>query len=215
MDTVELRNKVKELSPWWENIKLTDEVATTDGPASKDYLYGLVEPFLPPLENARILDIGSNACGWPVELAKHGAKDITVVERSEHYVRQGKFIKDFFNFDISINRYNLLDHSVEENIEKFGKFDIVCCFGVLYHLMWEDVIKMLANVYEMSTSKMFIGTHTHACSARPHLDWVVSRENVVKALNQVGYGNVVDISIRPHGNIDKCIPNDWYFTIDK
>jgi ubiquinone/menaquinone biosynthesis C-methylase UbiE len=100
----------------------------------------------------KILDIGAGTGEYSVYFAKQGF-DVTAIELVEENVNQiREKIKEGFN--IQVFQGNALDLSIIGD----KRFDIVLCFGPLYHLgRIEDRMKCISEVKRVSkdTGKMF------------------------------------------------------------
>src|SRR4051794_31532387 len=78
----ELRSRIEELGPWYQNIELTDGVSTKDLGGDRDIfahddipapLWRLIAKDLPDLTGWRVLDIGCNAGFMSFESKRLGA----------------------------------------------------------------------------------------------------------------------------------------------
>ena len=99
----------------------------------------------------RIADLGCLEGGYSVEFAKAGY-DAVGFEAREENIRKCNFLKE----DLKLQNLKFIKDDVK-NIEKYGKFDVIICAGLLYHLDYPvSYIKTLGKI----TNKMLL-LHTH------------------------------------------------------
>ena len=134
--TEELERKIRELGPWFHNLKLPGGVETApdhplgDFPAFK---WSQVAGALPAdLTGQRALDIGCNAGFYSFELARRGA-DVLAVDHDEHYLAQARWARGRLGFE---DRVEIRRLSVYDLARITDTFDIVLFMGVLYHLRY-------------------------------------------------------------------------------
>lgn len=130
----ELRARVVELGPWFQNIDLGQGVHTApdhflgDYPAFKFARFAQVLPR--DLAGASVLDIGCNAGFYSIEMKKRGAGRVLGVDSDDRYLAQARLVADELGFeDIEYRKLSVYD------VGALGeKFDLVVFMGVLYHL---------------------------------------------------------------------------------
>ena len=138
MNTDELREKVASFPYWYHHIKLTDEV-TTPGFAPIQ-----MEAYRVPLDltGKRILDVGAWDGFWTFEALKRGASEVVAIDdfsddltpdksRRATGWQQFDLCRDVLDWGDQCRRQEL--NLYELKPETFGAFDIVFCFGLLYH----------------------------------------------------------------------------------
>jgi tRNA (mo5U34)-methyltransferase len=78
-----------------------------------------------------VLDVGCNCGGFAVAAARDGATRVLGIDVVERYIEQARFVKraleaDELEFEVM---------AIEEvECDRVGSFDLVLCFGVLFHL---------------------------------------------------------------------------------
>lgn len=79
-------------------------------------------------------------------------------------VREGNFKKACFSKEVlGLENFHVhLDDVRNLSVEKYGKFDVVLCLGILYHLDFEDVVRFLESIQSVTTG--FGIFHTHISS---------------------------------------------------
>jgi tRNA (mo5U34)-methyltransferase len=130
----ELRRRVDELAPWFQNLELPHGIRTApehflgDYPAFK---FQRFEHALPEdLTGKSVLDIGCNAGFYSIEMKKRGAERVLGIDSDDRYLAQARLASDVLGFtDIEYARLSVYD------VAQLGeKFDWVIFMGVLYHL---------------------------------------------------------------------------------
>lgn len=130
----QLRARVAELAPWFQNIDLGDGIQTApdhflgDYPAMKFANFAHVLPR--SLEGASVLDIGCNAGFYSIEMKRRGAGRVLGVDSDERYLAQARLVAEELGFpDIEYRKLSVYD------VGALGeKFDLVIFMGVIYHL---------------------------------------------------------------------------------
>lgn len=108
-----------------------------------------------PISNCRVLDLGCLDGIFSIEFALQGAETVGV-EIREDSIERAKFCKKALNLEnLTFIQKDARDISVE--IE--GKFDVILCSGLLYHLTASDSIKLISQMYEMTNHLLIIDTH--------------------------------------------------------
>lgn len=136
----ELLQKVLEKPYWYHRIELPGGVVTPGwAPISRD-AYRIPED----LTGKRVLDIGAWDGYWSFEAMRRGAKQVIAVDDFSDYLGslQNSDRRAWENFDLCreafgydperCQRHEMSIYDLKEST--FGRFDIVFCFGVMYHL---------------------------------------------------------------------------------
>lgn len=117
------------------------------------------------LDTLRILDLACLEGLYAVELARHGAA-VVGIEGRESSIEKARFAKEV----LGLENLQLLQDDVRNlSRAKHGRFDVVLCLGILYHLDSPDVFEFLASIAEVCQG--FAIFHTHVA-----LEPEVSRE---------------------------------------
>lgn len=109
-----------------------------------------------PLSESRILDLGCLDGQFSIEFAQHGAKTVGV-EIREANIEKAIFCKDILNLH---NLEFRKDDVRNISLKSYGKFDVIICSGILYHLPAGDAINLIQKMFEMTTRAVIIDTHT-------------------------------------------------------
>jgi len=118
----------------------------------------------------RVLDVGCLEGGFTMAATKFGAKEAVGIEARETHIQRCNLVKKLLKLN------NLVFyHSNVKDIKKLnlGKFDVIICSGLLYHL--DDPYLFLHEMYEILNSNgiMMIDTHValedvygHRCESK-------------------------------------------------
>lgn len=127
-----LQSKADKYS-WYHTIKLSNDVYTKSViPHFKekwDFMLQGMENI--DFKNKRVLDVGCRDGLFSFEAEKRGAKEIIAIDND---ISEGasEFLIPLFNSKVQMYEMNLYDL----NPEKFGLFDVIIFYGVLYHLRY-------------------------------------------------------------------------------
>jgi SAM-dependent methyltransferase len=119
---------------WYHRIKVADGLSTNPVPEddqqpSWDFILDCIKNI--DFKDKRVLDIGCRDGLFSFEAEKRGAKEIVAIDND---ISRGAvdFLIPFFNSKVKMSELNLY----ELTPEKYGFFDIILFFGVLYHLRY-------------------------------------------------------------------------------
>lgn len=136
----ELRRRVEELAPWYQNIELTEGVWTKDLNGDRDIfssydipapLWRIIAKDLPDLKGMRVLDIGCNAGYMSFECKRLGATSVLGIDLNVgagNFVDQALFCREVLGIDVEFREQSFFD------LEPEAPFELVLFCGVLYHL---------------------------------------------------------------------------------
>jgi ubiquinone/menaquinone biosynthesis C-methylase UbiE len=156
MDTqtiINTRNKVIARYGNWtaHNICLQDDVYTIAPRIVGDEvkLRRIVQCVLDltggSVEGLRILDLACLEGLYAIEFARHKANCLGI-EGREANVEKARFAKQVLRLD---NLDFVRDDVRNLSTEKYGRFDVVLCLGVLYHLDAPDVFRFIERLSEV------------------------------------------------------------------
>lgn len=140
MDASEIRRRVAELGPWYQNIDLGEGMTTKDLGGDADIfaehdipgpLWRLIAPELGDLTGHNVLDIGCNAGYMSFEAKRLGAARVLGVDSNlgatTSFLDQAEFCREILGLDVEFREISFLDLSPEP-------FHTILFCGVLYHL---------------------------------------------------------------------------------
>jgi len=152
-------NVIAEHGPWTaHNIQLSGSVFTRSSadPAGCPWLLPLFRDFTrKPLHELRIVDLACLEGLYGIEFARSGA-EVVGIEGREQNLAKARFVKEV----LALDRLTLLQDDVRNlSLERHGRFDIVFCSGILYHLDVPDVFHFVRRMAEVCTGFLFLNTH--------------------------------------------------------
>ena len=99
----------------------------------------------------RVVDLGCLEGGFAVEFARMGFDTLGIEVREENMAKCN-YVKE----NLNLPNLQFVKDDVR-NIVSYGKFDIVLCYGLLYHL--NDPIDFLTKISDCNNKLMFLNTH--------------------------------------------------------
>jgi len=168
MSDSEIRAKIAELGPWSKDIRLSETVSTNPEEAyaaRANYILQLVsELFGGRLAGLRIVDLGCNEAELAIEFAMQGA-DVVAIDGRESNLAKPQLVKELLELDkLTIINENVINVTADT----YGQFDVVLCFGLLYHL--DDPYRFLKSIHEMTRRSLFLNTHVAVPGrSQPHI----------------------------------------------
>jgi len=107
-----------------------------------------------PVAHLRILDLASLEGIYSFEFAAWGAQ-VTGIEGRQSNLDKAEVLREKLNLPVSFIKDDVRNLSVERH----GKFDVVLCLGILYHLDAPDILPFLKRVNEVCSDFAVIDTH--------------------------------------------------------
>ena len=131
MDRTALANKLEQYE-WYHQIKVADELYTP-GIASYQPMwdFNLRAMSAIDFEGKKVLDVGCRDGLFSFEAERRGALEIVGID-SDLSLGATELLIPYFESKVRMYEMNMLDITPE----KFGTFDIILFFGVLYHLRY-------------------------------------------------------------------------------
>ncbi len=103
----------------------------------------------------RVLDLGCNAGFWSLNAVEAGADFVLGVDGRQMHVDQANFVFEVKGIDRS--RYEFaLGNIYEFDFKKYPPFDIVFCFGLMYHIA--KPVSLIEMISEVNTDILIIDT---------------------------------------------------------
>jgi SAM-dependent methyltransferase len=142
-----------EFGPWMvSNIRLGEGVHTKrdDWIGVGEFLVHAVTQAVSdlaskPLEHLRILDLACGEGGFSIELGLHGASVLGIEGRAAN-VEKARFAAEELGLDrVTFQLGDVRDWREEE----IGRFDVVLCLGILYHLEAADAVHLIQRCHEV------------------------------------------------------------------
>jgi hypothetical protein len=107
-------------------------------------------------DSLKVLDLGSFEGLYAIELGLQKTERVVGIEGRTANLKKAKFSKD----TLGINNIEFFQDDVRNLSEqKYGRFDVILCLGLLYHLDTPDVFYLLEKIYKMCDRFLIIDTH--------------------------------------------------------
>jgi len=127
-----IRQRITELGDWFQNLDLNG-VPTAPNHFLGDYPTIKWKKFahsIPQdLRGKTVLDIGSNAGFYSIQMKQRGADRVVGIDHDPAYLAQARFAAEMSGTEIEFRELDV--YSIKELHERF---DVVLFMGVLYHL---------------------------------------------------------------------------------
>jgi SAM-dependent methyltransferase len=150
----------REHGPWVDNVALGDGISTVRPYATAEerrthaVLQAVADGLGGDLSGARMLDLGAAEGRHSIEFASHGA-EVLAVEGRPGNCEKLRFLKDA----LSLDRLEVLQSDVRElSAETHGRFDVVLCLGLLYHLEGKAAVRLIREIGAMTTRLALVDT---------------------------------------------------------
>ncbi len=138
MSQSELQARIDAFDFWYHRIELPDGIITPGWAPVDTGIYGIPDR----LDGKRVLDVGAWDGYWTFEAINRGASEVVAIDDfSDHLGDNVKrtawdtfdLCRDALGLDDSIcKRFEMTVYDLTP--EDLGMFDVVFCFGTLYHL---------------------------------------------------------------------------------
>jgi len=110
--------------------------------------------FGPDLSGLRVLDLGAGEGGLSLELARHGA-EVVYVDGREHNAAKARFVAEV----LGIQGIRFLCEDVRNLPDFEKKFDLVLCYGLLYHLDAASAFNLIERIGRITARVAVVDTH--------------------------------------------------------
>jgi tRNA (mo5U34)-methyltransferase len=108
------------------------------------------------LAGKRVLDLGCNAGFWSLHAIESGCDFVLGIDGREMHIDQANLVFDVKN--VEKDRYRFVQADIfETDFAALGKFDVVLCLGLLYHV--SKPIELLERIAEAGSDIVVIDTH--------------------------------------------------------
>src|SRR5215212_163261 len=110
--------------------------------------------FGPDLSGLRVLDLGAGEGGLSLEFARQGAA-VVYVDGREHNVAKARFVAEV----LDIQGIRFLCEDVRNLPDFEQKFDLVLCYGLLYHLDAAAAVGLIERISGITSRVAVVDTH--------------------------------------------------------
>jgi SAM-dependent methyltransferase len=108
-----------------------------------------------PLQDLRVLDLGCLEGGYAIELALHGAEVVGVEGRIAN-IEKARFAQRRLNLKKAAFFHDDIRNVSEA---RYGRFDVILCLGVLYHLDSNSIFDFIKQLFAMCNRLAIFDTH--------------------------------------------------------
>lgn len=108
------------------------------------------------LGSLRLADLGALEGGFAIECALRGA-EVVGVEGRESNLARARFAASALALEDRVEF--VLDDVRNFTRARYGRFDVVLCLGLLYHLDGPDIFDLLGHLADVATRFVLIDTH--------------------------------------------------------
>ena len=209
-----LEAQIKNEDYWFQRIELAADLAApgwSDPKSEKLPYFGLPED----MSGMRVLDIGCAEGFFSFEAERRGASEVIAIDAFPDSVRRFNICRNALNSKATAFLTNVYDLSAR----RFGTFDLVMFFGVLYHL--RHPLLALEKIESVCSGNLLLQTANFEDPAlgdtgaakfhpfgiqsgppeKPMFDptvfWIPNATCVRDMLRHVGFRNVEQISTKP------------------
>lgn len=107
------------------------------------------------LAGARVLDLASHDGRFGFAALQNGAAHVVGIDVKDHLVRTGR--EHFDAYGIGADRYTFLVGDMFDCLDREGPFDVVFCFGILYHIT--EQLELLTRIAEVNPRHVIVDTN--------------------------------------------------------
>ena len=195
------------LGEFWEQITLKDGTVIGKGRSKKLLWQRHLSPYFNKyeLENKRIMDIGSNAGGNLIELAKFNPSLLVGVESSKFFFKQMKFVVE--NHGINCQ---LINKRIEDLPRNIKKFDLIFMLGTIYHWQSKACYQVLEYCKANST-RLIVSSQLNPNPVRCNVDWDLSKNGHIQLFKNAGFTSLKTIYEKTESDGWDALTNQWYF----
>jgi tRNA (mo5U34)-methyltransferase len=149
----DILRRIGQVEHWYHRIPITPDITT---PGAQDTETMLTQVGIPEdCTGMRVLDIGARDGFFSFEVERRGAVDIVALDNVPPDKTGFSVAKDLLGSRVEYvtdNVYNL-------SVERFGRFDMILFFGVLYHL--RHPLLALDRIWDVSNqgARLYVESH--------------------------------------------------------
>jgi len=96
-----------------------------------------------PVSQLRVLDLACAEGQFTLEFGRMGCERCVGVEVRSQHVTKCNFAKQAMGLD---NVEFVVGDVNDVDVSTFGRFDVILCLGLMYHLSWPSIIRILENI---------------------------------------------------------------------
>ena len=159
----EIKQRIDSFSRWHYQFDLKGnptpifdkKVAIRHRQRKKYFFDPLVRLLGGSLAGKRVLDLGCNAGFWSLRAIGGGCDYILGIDGRQEHIDQANFV--FEVKEIPKRRYDFVEGNIFDlDLRKFGKFDVVLCLGLMYHI--SKPMELLEQISKVDSDVLVIDT---------------------------------------------------------
>jgi hypothetical protein len=149
---------IAEQGPWTAMAIRLPDGSYTLPPAADHRLRRIVQTASDlvgkPLSQCRVLDLACLEGHYGIEFALHGAEVVGIEGRAASVAKC-----EFAKRALALERIEFFQDDVRGlSVEKYGRFDIVLCSGLLYHLPAQDAWRLIQSMHDSCSRLVIVDT---------------------------------------------------------
>ena len=153
LDSEYITRRIGEVEYWHQRIPITEDIMT---PGAQDTQTMLAYVGLPDdCSGMRVLDIGTRDGFFAFEVERRGATEVIGLDNVPPHLTGFNVAKELLHSRVEYvvdNVYNL-------SVTKYGRFDLVLFFGVLYHL--RHPLLVLDRIWDVCNESALLYVESH------------------------------------------------------
>ena len=182
-DKNDIKKEILSTGDWYNPIVLDGEMVSLKASWMKDFHYyrhqhvfqNLLKR-IPSLENLKVLDVGCNEGYYSFAARELGAAYVKGMDLRDINILRANQVKKYFGYD---NCEFVKGNIADPNLLGIEPFDIVFCFGVLYHL--ENPMIAIRNLRALTTSLLVIDSALASFDLEPSINITVEPTENLRA----------------------------------
>lgn len=211
--TDNFQKRLAALGDFWERIDFPNGVSVGPGRNKeilwRDYLSNYIDKS--SLAGKSVLDIGCNAGGNLVEIAKSKPSCLVGLEANALFYKQALFVLEQFGVDAEVRHYRIApEKAAGDYAAELGRFDVIFLFGVIYHLNRKTNLGILRYIRDNCTNCYF-SSQLFSSEKRHKVDWDLTREGHEDLFREAGFSEFSTIYEKKDTDTWLGLTNQWYF----
>lgn len=209
----EFQARLSALGEFWERIEFPNGVTVGPG-RNKEILYrDYLSPYIDKasMTGKSVLDIGCNAGGNLVEIAKANPARLVGIEANTTFYNQAIFVVEQFGIDAQVRQYRIAPEKVASDYAAdLGRFDIIFLLGVVYHLNRKTNLGILRYIRE-NCDTCYFSSQLFSSEKRHRVDWDLTRQGHQDLFREAGFNDFTTIYEKKDTDNWSGLTNEWYF----
>lgn len=211
--TEDFHTRLAALGDFWERIDFPNGVTVGPGRNKeilwRDYLSHYIDKA--SLTGKSVLDIGCNAGGNLVEIAKANPARLVGLEANTTFYKQALFVVEQLGIDADVRQYRISpDKAASDYAADLGRFDVIFLLGVVYHLNRKTNLGILRYIRE-NCDACYFSSQLFTSDKRHQVDWDLTREGHEDLFREAGFTSFSTIYEKKDTDNWSGLTNQWYF----